>query len=808
MENVSQESRAERIARYKAERRRELAERYGNQDEELPSKWSRREREGHGVHDSTHVDVSGGINRGIGRNGRVPLEERPAPANQARVLGKVDGENPPDSKAQLLTHVSVGQLKNALLQQSSNAALVSDGDAVAMTLDLAGHPGSEGCRRRTRRYMPGDPNASRKNNERFRTQPITACEIKESCGAMDGETQDSSQMDIKTDDRAQMSVAAKMSLFKELEKTASPESSSLLKPRSSRSFHERRGRRINDPRALTQPITFEESVLAGSPQSSKAVEPEPEDDDAATKLSMSEKLALFNKLSQPNLSMVASPVRDVPPLDAPERRRQKGARYRTQPITVEEKRPVQLPRLQLDPHLSDRQQSESINLRPSEVRLSGLSSSHDSSIHMKSTTDSISQNSLQIKGILKKSSSEGVVWRGEPRERRDLNGYGPEQNSSERILDQLPSSASLSGAPWRQKGRNETPGRIQKSAPKSEECHSLSELQQNTESRLTEPQVTKDAEETQSSETKCNVSQNSDRQEPVFSSIYSNSTPQYVMFFNERSLSYEAQEVSASTEGQQKATWKAKASHENEDILTLTKVVSTSEFQEGQLFDAEMHREVKTSEACPEPVCLTARGDAEPDLGTLCQTSMPILSSAVAEHRRSVRPSRRTQGSRNPLRALAAREDIQQDFMRLEQNSQMEENTAAKTSNCSSADVTASGKVSRPTVPYNKLMLIQVKGWRQVQVRLVEPVSHSLNSGDSFLLVTHTHCFLWTGKLSNTIEREKRKMEREQEGETEEDGERKQRMKENEKEMKMERENERKRVGEKEMKREKQEEGE
>lgn len=39
------------------------------------------------------------------------------------------------------------------------------------------------------------------------------------------------------------------------------------------------------------------------------------------------------------------------------------------------------------------------------------------------------------------------------------------------------------------------------------------------------------------------------------------------------------------------------------------------------------------------------------------------LSSAVTEHRRSVRPSRRTQGSRNPLRALAARNDIMQDFM-------------------------------------------------------------------------------------------------------------------------------------------------
>lgn len=36
------EPRSERIARYKAERRRELAERYGSA-EELPSKWVRRE---------------------------------------------------------------------------------------------------------------------------------------------------------------------------------------------------------------------------------------------------------------------------------------------------------------------------------------------------------------------------------------------------------------------------------------------------------------------------------------------------------------------------------------------------------------------------------------------------------------------------------------------------------------------------------------------------------------------------------------------------------------------------------------------
>ncbi len=55
-----------------------------------------------------------------------------------------------------------------------------------------------------------------------------------------------------------------------------------------------------------------------------------EDDDESCKLSMSEKLALFNKLSLPGQQ--GSGPSDGPP----ERRRQKGARYRTQPITVEE----------------------------------------------------------------------------------------------------------------------------------------------------------------------------------------------------------------------------------------------------------------------------------------------------------------------------------------------------------------------------------------------------------------------------------------------------------------------------------------
>ena len=52
------------------------------------------------------------------------------------------------------------------------------------------------------------------------------------------------------------------SLLQELEKSAAPEASSFLKPRSGSVAYERRVRRGNEHRSLTQPITCEEMVVA------------------------------------------------------------------------------------------------------------------------------------------------------------------------------------------------------------------------------------------------------------------------------------------------------------------------------------------------------------------------------------------------------------------------------------------------------------------------------------------------------------------------------------------------------------------
>uniref|UniRef100_A0A3Q3KBB3 HP domain-containing protein n=1 Tax=Monopterus albus TaxID=43700 RepID=A0A3Q3KBB3_MONAL len=165
----------------------------------------------------------------------------------------------------------------------------------------------------------------------------------------------------------------------------------------------------------------------------------------------------------------------------------------------------------------------------------------------------------------------------------------------------------------------------------------------------------------------------------------------------------------------------------------------------------------------------------------LCQiqANAPKLTSAVAEHRRAVRPARRNQGSKNPLRALAARNDIRQVYTEQRLNvatvetKRIQVERMAKHSNL--ADVALAGLASKEnfrkvnlrsvkstdvvtnnsTLPFHKLMLIRIKGRRHVQVRLVEPTARSLNSGDCFLLITPKHCFMWSGEFANVIEKAK-----------------------------------------------------
>ncbi|XP_024288831.1 supervillin isoform X8 [Oncorhynchus tshawytscha] len=849
IENPALEPRSERIARYKAERRRELQERYGNM-EELPSKWVRRD----GTLMNSDRILSGGVNGRAGgpeggrRESNTPLESEPR-----RVSNGFEADTAADP-----TYL------RRLLEEEANA-----------------------------------------------------------------------KADVKTDDRAKMSVADKMSLFKELEKTAAPEASSFLKPRSGSATYERRGRRGNEHRSLTQPITCEEVVVATSstPQpaesgEAQAVQAEAEavEDDENSKLTMSEKLALFNKLSVPGNQG------DATPHAPPERHRQKGARYRTQPITVEEvsllqKGPIQLPPLRLSPTLADRQQEQSVNLRPSEVRQAQPRPGADVEPN---TGPDLSQQGQQqrrdsepgeIRGILRKSPSGGPEWdrdRDTMREGRqqDQSGGGERGNGVEERRAERHDKVTVprrerpaSSAPWRQRNRNrrETVAMCSPARPSSEQGHPQEERQMHPPGNTTgrdrlsdtsreeergsrvrrdtpprqHVQVTLAGQRKEDSEISHDApAVNPQCWDPVFSSVYSNSTPQYVMCYNQTSSSYEAQEVSSPTQTLSQPQWRQKHARPVEEeelpqasvaerMRTLqeseeqwkargtgaangsaqytvagrmakkglvspvsdihethpshTKRPSTGatatacpceeisshpgmEVEEDTKLDkldsivdrlnttpqdtplevtSGRVKEVMTPddrETCggfyrevlpPSPSALTAGAgaangtDPEQDLSALCQTNTPMLTSEVAQHRRSVRPSRRTQGSRNPLRALAARDDIRQDFMgervtmaTMNTNrTQVEKTGLASTDDFSHVDLrdvtSTESMTNNNNLPISNLMLIHIKGWHHVQVRLVEPTARSLNSGDCFLLVTPTHCILWSGEFANTAEKAK-----------------------------------------------------
>ncbi|NXD83905.1 SVIL protein, partial [Halcyon senegalensis] len=171
--------------------------------------------------------------------------------------------------------------------------------------------------------------------------------------------------------------------------------------------------------------------------------------------------------------------------------------------------------------------------------------------------------------------------------------------------------------------------------------------------------------------------------------------------------------------------------------------------------------------------------DLDEDFDAIFDPYAPKLISSVAEHKRAVRPTRRVQSSRNPLKMLAAREDILHEYTEQRLNVAFMESKRMKvekmSANSNFSEVALAGLASKENfsnvslrsvnlteqnsnnsaVPYKKLMLLQIKGRRHVQTRLVEPRASSLNSGDCFLLLTPHFCFLWVGEFANVIEKAK-----------------------------------------------------
>ncbi|XP_058040306.1 supervillin isoform X16 [Ahaetulla prasina] len=245
------------------------------------------------------------------------------------------------------TKVSVAQLRNAFLETANakkKPELESQCEMQASGTDLSGSAQSEKRSRKPRRYF--SPEENRKTSERFRTQPITSAERKETDRSTFSPEMPSPEDEEKLDERAKLSVAAKRLLFREMEKSF--EDKSVPKPRSRNSAVERRLRRMQD-RSRTQPVTTEEVVIAATLQASAHQKTSAEEeikeakDDAeqnqsgepdSSTLSLAEKMALFNKLSQPITKAVFVKKRDL-------RQRRSKARYQTQPVTLGEVEQVQ-----------------------------------------------------------------------------------------------------------------------------------------------------------------------------------------------------------------------------------------------------------------------------------------------------------------------------------------------------------------------------------------------------------------------------------------------------------------------------------
>ncbi|XP_028049374.1 supervillin isoform X2 [Monomorium pharaonis] len=150
--------------------------------------------------------------------------------------------------------------------------------------------------------------------------------------------------------------------------------------------------------------------------------------------------------------------------------------------------------------------------------------------------------------------------------------------------------------------------------------------------------------------------------------------------------------------------------------------------------------------------------------------------SKLLVQKRNIRMQRRRATSRNPLRVLAARTDLKSEYTEIHTNlvtKIMKNSNIRKLAESSSFTVEALAglasiedfstvtlrNVSETSMsinklqPYKDIMLILIKGRRHVQVRLVEPIADSINTGDSYILVTKSEIFNYIGKYSNIIEK-------------------------------------------------------
>ncbi|XP_076271770.1 uncharacterized protein LOC143203482 isoform X2 [Rhynchophorus ferrugineus] len=140
-------------------------------------------------------------------------------------------------------------------------------------------------------------------------------------------------------------------------------------------------------------------------------------------------------------------------------------------------------------------------------------------------------------------------------------------------------------------------------------------------------------------------------------------------------------------------------------------------------------------------------------------------------YKKNVQIRRRREATKNPIKALATRTDIADEYTEVitgvaeREKKRLNIEKLAQNSNkavealaglASKEDFKAielkKGQTVSTLVPWKSPMLLQVKGRRHVQTRLVEPVAATINEGDCYLLVTTSVVYNYIGAYANVIE--------------------------------------------------------